>query len=133
MLDAVQDQIFQLEVPVPDAPTLFINIVPLVELSHNCAMLAKKTCSILRVVISTCLYERIHNLCDLEGKFRPGDWSTWLSPVNGVYLQTNRLDLMRVSQHQRAMHIHDGSKPYTWATVRGEVGEAVNKAISKER
>ena len=87
VLDAVQHQVLQLDVPAPDTPRFVIDIHLLIKLSHRCVRLAKRTRSTLRLVVSTCLNERIYDLCDLERELRPSDGPTRLPPVHCVDLQ----------------------------------------------
>ena len=83
VLDAVQNQVLQLDVPVPDTPKVVANLCRLVRLSFTSA----KTRSTLRITGFACLYERVHDLGDLIGELRPGDGSAGLSPVYCINLQ----------------------------------------------
>jgi hypothetical protein len=66
VLNAIQHQVLQLDVPAPNTPRFVIDILLLVKLSHRCITLAKNVFDPTRVAAFTCLYERIRNLCDLE-------------------------------------------------------------------
>ena len=85
VLDAVQNQVLQLDVPIADTPGFFANIISLVKLLHR-VLRQQKICWTLWVVVLACLYERINDLCDLESELRPGDWSARFLPVYGVDL-----------------------------------------------
>jgi len=86
VLDAIQNQVLQLDVPVPNAPRFVTDVQGLIRLPHRCFTLAKSTVKTLRVVVFAYLDERIHDLGDLESEFRPSYRSAGPLPVYGINL-----------------------------------------------